>query len=177
MEIFIVGSVVVALMVFVSTKIKRSAARAFVPELIERDEFNIAKPEGFMTPLETGRDGFLFEAYSREYGEKEARNTRRAEAFLTVAENFNFDAECERTKKSAGKILSERVLENGEGERVFLLESEEKGENDFPVIVFRKIVESRERRKTYDLKVSVLQPFRDVYIHKVNEMINSFRLK
>jgi hypothetical protein len=177
MEIFIVGALVVALMVFVSTKIKKSAARAFVPELIERDEFNIAKPEGFMTPLETGRDGFLFEAYSREYGEKKARNIRCAQAFLNGAKNLNFDAECERAKKSAGKILSERVLENGDGERVFLLESEEKGEDDFPVIVFRKIVESRARGKTYDLKVSVLQSLRDVYIHKVNEMINSFRLK
>jgi hypothetical protein len=129
-----------------------------------------------MTPLETGRDGFLFEAYSREYGEKKARNIRCAQAFLTGAKNLNFDAECERAKKSAGKILSERVLENDD-ERVFLLESEEKGEDDFPVIVFRKIVESRARGKTYDLKVSVLQSLRDVYIHKVNEMINNFRLK
>jgi hypothetical protein len=38
-------------------------------------------------------------------------------------------------------------------------------------------VESRARGKTYDLKVSVLQSLRDVYIHKVNEMINSFRLR
>lgn len=175
MEIFIVGGIVVALMVFVSTKIKQSAARAFVPELIEREEFKIAKPEGFMTPLDV-RNGFLFEAYSREYGEKKARNIRRAQAFLTVVDFLNFDAECEKAKSSAGKVLSERVLGNDD-ERVFLLESEAKGENNFPVVDFQKIVEIRRQGKTYNLKVSVLQPFREIYIHKINEMINSFRLK
>ncbi len=176
MEIFIVGIVVVALMVFVSTKIKKSAGQAFVPEFIEKDEFTIAKPEGFMSPLE-GNSDFLFEAYSREYGEKKTRNVRQAQAFLTVTNGLNFDGEGAKAKSLADKILSERVLGNASGdEKVFLLESE-KTEDDFPMIDFRKIVESRKRQKTYNLQVSVLPPFRDVYIHRINEMINSFRLK
>jgi hypothetical protein len=176
MEIFIVGLVVVAVMVFVSTKIKASAAQAFEPETIEKSEFRIIKPEGFMTPLET-RDGFAFEAYSREYGEKKMRNIRRAQGFLTVTDWLNLNAECEKARSSAENILSERVLSgDSKGEKVCLLEIE-RSEEGFPTIDFWKIVESPQHQKTYKLQVSVLKDYRENYIHQINEMVNSFRLK
>jgi len=176
MEIFIVGAVVVALMVFVSTKIKRSAALAFEPEFVEKEDFTISKPEGFMSPLD-GNSEHAFEAYSREFGEKMTRNVWQAHAILTVDSAFNFEAECERAKKSADRILSENFLENdSESGKIYLLESE-KTEDEIRMINFRKIVENRARRKTYDLQISVLPAFRAVYIERINEMINSFRLR
>ena len=51
MEILIIGSLIVALMVYASTKIKRSAAQAFEEETIETDEFYLVKPEGFLNPI------------------------------------------------------------------------------------------------------------------------------
>lgn len=176
MEIFIVGLVVVALMVFVSTKIKASAAQAFEPELVERGEFILTKPRGFMTPVES-KDGFAFEAYSREYGEKRMRNTRQAEAFLTVTDDLSFAAESRKAKKTSDDILSERVLDgDAAGEKIGLIEAET-SRNAFPTIHFWKIVESRRLKKTFNLKVSVLKDYRETYIHEINEMINSFRLK
>jgi len=175
MEIFIVGLVVVALMVFVSTKIKASAAQAFEPERIEKKEFIIIKPRGFMTPVESDAD-FEFEAYSRDTGEKRMRNVRQAEAFLTVTGELDFAAECEKARKTAGSILSERILDEKDGEKVFLLESEG-SENEFPTIDFWKIVESCKLNKTYSLKVSVLKDYREIHIHEINEMVNGFRLK
>jgi hypothetical protein len=176
MEIFIIGALVVALMVYVSTKIKKSAAQAYEPELVERDDFTIQKPEGFLSPLEA-RDGFLFEAYSRDYGEKTMRNTRQATALLTADSGLTLEAERQKAKDSAKEILSEKILKTGaKGEKTCLLEIE-KRENGFPAIEFWKIVESAERQKTFSLQVWVLQPFRDVYIDKINELINSFRLK
>lgn len=176
MEIFIVGLVVVALMVFVSTKIKASAARAFEPEVVEKEEFIITKPRGFMTPVEAN-SGFAFEAYSREYGEKKTRNTRQAEAFLTVADGLDFAAECEKARKTTDNILSERILDGAaDGEKICLIEAE-KSENAFPTIDFWKIVESKKLKKTYNLQVSVLKDYREIYIHEINEMANSFRLK
>lgn len=176
MEIFLVGIVIVALMVFVSTKIKKSAAQAFVPEFIEKDEFTLTKPEGFMSPLEENF-GYAFEAYSREYGEKKARNTWQAHAFLTVSENLNFDRECEKAKQSADKISSENFFANDlKTEKIFLLESQ-RNENDIQMIDFWKIVESAKYKKTYNLQIAVLQSFREVYIDRINEMINSFHLK
>lgn len=176
MEILIIGFIIVALMIFLSTKIKNSAARAFEPEIIEREEFTIVKPEGLMSPLEENSK-YPFEARSRDFGnERNSRNLWQARAFLTVGEGLNFKAECEKARKSADKILSEKVFDEAGGERVCLLESE-KTEDEVPIIEFRKIVESRKRRKTYDLQISVLQPLREVYIHKINDMTNSFRLK
>ncbi len=176
MEIFIVGLVVVAVMVFVSTKIKARAAEAFEPERIDRKELIIIKPRGFMTPVESN-SGFAFEAYSREYGEKKMRNTRQAEAFLTVTDKLSFAAEREKARKTADNILSERVLGGAaSGEKVFLLEAES-SEKTFPTIDFWKIVESRKLKKTFTLQVSVLKDYREIYIHEINEMVNGFRLK
>jgi len=175
MEILIVGVLVVALMVFVSTKIKKSAAQAFEPEFIEKDEFTISKPEGFLSPIE-GRGEFLFEAYSREYGKEDARNIWQASAYLTAVSGSNFKTECEKAKSSAVKIVSKKVLESSSDEKVFLLETE-KTEKDFPMIEFWKIVESTERQKIYSLRISVLKPYREDYIDRIDEMTNSFRLK
>jgi hypothetical protein len=63
-----------------------------------------------------------------------------------------------------------------EGEKICLIESE-KIENEVPMIEFRKIIESQKQQKTYDLQISVLRSFRETYIHKINELTNSFRLK
>jgi hypothetical protein len=176
MEILIIGLLLVALMVFVSTKIKTSAARAFESEIIERDEFKIVKPEGLMSPLDENSK-YPFEARSREFGsEKNWRNVWQAHAFLTVDEGLKFKAKCDEARRAADKILSEKTFNENDGEKVCLIESE-KTENEVPLIEFRKIVESRKRKKTYDLQISVLRPLREVYIHKINDMTNSFRLK
>ena len=176
MEIFIVGAAVVALMVYVSTKIKKSAAEAYEPEFVERDDFTINKPEGFLSPLEA-RDGFLFEAYSRNYGEKEKRNTRQATALLTADSGLNFEAERQKAKNSAAKIVSEKILKKGaNGDKICLLKMEKK-ENGFAAIEFWKIIESAELQKTFSLRVWVLKSFKDDYIDRINEITNSFRLK
>ncbi len=176
MEILIVGGIIVLLMVAVSTKIKQSAARAFEPEFVETDDFTINKPEGFMSPLNDDSERYAFEARSREYGEKKARNIWQAHAFLVVSSDSNFQTERERVKKSAGKITSERILGDDAQGKICLLETERTEEN-IALVEFYKIVESRARRKIYNLQISVLPPFRAAYIERVNEMINSFRVK
>ena len=51
MEILIIGGVVVLIMVFISTQIKKRAALAFEPETIDTEEFRLLKPNGFLYPL------------------------------------------------------------------------------------------------------------------------------
>lgn len=176
MEILIIGIIIVALMAFLSTRIKRNAAQAFEAEIVEKDEFRITKPEGLMSPLDEN-SVYLFEARSREYGEEKiSRGVRQAHAFLTVHPGLNFKAECKKAKQSVKKILSEKVLNEADGEKVYLLEGE-KIEKEAPMIEFRKIIESKKQKKTYNLQISVLQPYRETHIHRINEMTNSFRLK
>ena len=163
------------IMIIVSTQIKKSAARAFEAENIETADFTIAKPEGFMTPIREASD-YEFEAYSKDFGDKDERNVWQAQAYLSVSTNSNFAAVCESVKQQSDVILSEKISENAPGdEKICLIESE-KTEEEIEFYERRKIVESRQQ-KIYDLRVTVLKSFRDAYSSKIDELINSFRLK
>jgi len=81
MEIFIIGLIIVALMVWASTKIKRKAAQAFDAEEIHADGFTLTKPEGFLNRIyETGDK--LFDAYSKDFGTGDNDNVRAATAVV-----------------------------------------------------------------------------------------------
>ena len=176
MEILIFGIFLVALMVFVSTKIKKSAARAFEPETIETEDFKITKPEGFINPInENSR--FAFEAYSKDSGKSNAGNFRQAQATLSVFTNLNFETFCENARKSAGKILSEKNSENAAGnQKVCLIESEET-KDKIKIFSFRKIVENIRKRKVYELQISVLENYRAEFQDRISEMLETFTVK
>jgi len=172
MEILIVGVILVALMVFVSTKIKKSAAQAFEPETIETEDFKITKPKGFINPINVD-SVFAFEAYTKELGENDAKNFRQAQANLRVITDSNFEAVCENSKESSDKVLSESWFENP---RAYLFESE-KIEEDVPIISSWKIVENIRKGKIYELQISVLKAYREDYAARTGEMIGSFIVK
>ncbi|MDQ3713253.1 MAG: hypothetical protein M3388_13685 [Acidobacteriota bacterium] len=172
MEILIFGVILVALMVFASTKIKKSAARAFEQEAIETEDFKITKPEGFINPINED-SAVAFEAYTKELGENDAKNFRQAQANLRIVSDSDFETVCENAKASADKILSENWSENP---RVYLLESE-RIEQDVPIISSWKIVENIQKRKVYELQISVIEAYREDYTARENKMINSFVVK
>lgn len=177
MEILIIGGIVVLIMVFVSTQIKKSAAQAFDREIIETADFSIVKPEGFMSPLRESSN-FLFEAYSKDFGDRDERNVWKAQAYLSVLEDTNFAAACEAAKLQAGEILSEKTSEDASGdEKSCLIESEKTDEEDANFYELRKIVESRSQHKICELRISVLKAFRDEYSDKTSELLNSFHFK
>jgi len=172
MEILIFGIILVALMAFVSTKIKKSAAQAFEREAIETEDFKITKPEGFINPINED-SAVAFEAYTKELGKNDAKNFRQAQAYLRIITNSDFEAVCENAKASADKILSESAFENP---RVYLLESE-KIEKDVSIISSWKIVENIQKGKIYELQISVIEAYREDYAARTNEMIDSFIVK
>jgi len=172
MEILILGVILVALMVFVSTKIKKSAAQAFEQEAIETEDFKITKPKGFINPINED-SAVAFEAYTKELGENEAKNFRQAQANLRIITDSNFEAVCGNAQASADKILSESVFENP---RVYLFESE-RIEKGVSIISSWKIVENIQKRKIYELQISVIETYREDYAAGTNEMINSFIVK
>ena len=73
--ILIPGLILVALMIYASTRIKKTAAAAFDAETIETDEFIIQKPEGFLHNL-NGDPKYIFEAYSKDFSK--ANDKQRA---------------------------------------------------------------------------------------------------
>jgi hypothetical protein len=174
MEIFIVGLAVVALMVYVSTKIKKSAAAAYEPETIETEEFKVDKPEGFIHPLNDD-SGLAFVANSKEWGKNEASKFRQAKAAVRTISNSDFKTVCENAKKSVGKIVSKKYVENAPaGQKIFLLEGET-FEETVKIITFWKIVENRQ--KIYEMKAAVIEAYADDFANKLKQMVSSFTVK
>jgi hypothetical protein len=89
MELLIPGLILVALMVYASTRIKKTAAAAYEAETIESDEFVIQKPEGFLHNL-NGDPKYIFEAYSKEFS-KANEKLRAGTAAITRIENANIE--------------------------------------------------------------------------------------
>ncbi len=175
MEILIIGGIIVALMVLVSTRIKKSAEQAFESEIIETGDFRLIKPAGFVHPLRDVSD-YAFEAYSKEFGEKNQRDVWRAQAYITISEGLNLNAERKNSKRKEDKILSEKVLKDAaDGEKICLIAKETTNDGS-KYFEYRKIIESRKHQKTYNLKILVLVSFRDEFISRVDELVNSFQL-
>lgn len=170
------GGIVVALMVYASTKIKRSAAEAFEPETIDEMDFSLNKPEGFLHPFREDSE-FAFEAFTKSFGDGTAKNFRLSRATLRVNSSSTFDEVCRNAKKSGDKVLSKNFVGNApENQKIFLLETE-KFEQDVKIHTLWKIVENRAQRKVYEFQVSVLEANREEFADRMNEMVETFRVK
>ncbi len=113
MEIWIIGGIIVALMIYASTKIKRLAASAFEREEIDAGDFAIIKPEGFICPVETP---YPFEAHTKEFGEaEESEEMRRAWATVVVSDMTEPEGVTESDRTQDGVPVKEfrKVLNRG----------------------------------------------------------------
>ena len=170
MEILIVGVIIVALMIYTSTKIKKNAAAAFAEEKIETDEFSLAKPEGFLNPVEN-KDYLAFYAYSREYGEEDAaEKVRQGLIKLKVTEGRNLTEIGREIKKSFDQTLSEEK----DGVDVILLKGK-RTEKEVETVYYHKIAAANE--KIYDLEMSVLAEYEENFKQRAEKLLESFRVK
>ncbi|MBC7900269.1 MAG: hypothetical protein H7070_09475 [Saprospiraceae bacterium] len=172
MELLIPGLILVALMVYASTKIKKNAAKAFESEFIETGEFSITKPEGFLHPLNDDSE-YAFEAYSKEFGQDQAEQHRQAKVELFVFNDANFDDQRDEISREVTTIVSEKFEETNSGKALFIQAEREDG--NAAVVSFYKVVARNNR--IYTLRVSVLPEYYDAYLDRINEMLDSFELK
>ncbi len=170
MEILIIGGIIVALMVYTSTRIKRNAAAAFAEEAIETGDFSLVKPEGFLNPVENP-DFLAFYAYSKDYGEEgKAEKSRQGLIKLKVLAGRSLAEIGKDIKKSFDTVLSEEKPD----ENTFLLTGE-KTENEVETLYFHKLVGKDER--IFDLEMAVLADYREKYEEKAEKLLDSFRVK
>lgn len=165
--IIVLGLILVALMAYTSTRIKRSAAAAFDAETIETDEFIIKKPDGFLNVV-GGDARYLFEAYSREFGGYK-QNLRMATARLTA---------------QAGTV--EEIVKDIEGEVISDI-GEVIDEKHYRVVEMKRTIDDIERRIFYKLAERAQQVYRfevDVlaeadanFVAKSEAMLTGFELK
>ncbi len=164
------------IMVIVSTKIKKSAATAFEPELIEREEFRIRKPAGFLHPLRDPPD-FPFEAYSKDYGEKETRNIWRARTRLRIFENVELKDFVKKIKRSDESVESTKELTDLPGAQKGVILRSKKTEDETDYKILRKIIATNPNKKIYELKTTILEPYGDEYTDLACEMMREFVVK
>ncbi|HEX8368918.1 MAG TPA: hypothetical protein VF604_10285 [Pyrinomonadaceae bacterium] len=148
MEILILGIILVALMAYVSTRIKKSAAQAFEKETVETEDFSLVKPEGFLSPA-SGNSEYAFEAYSKDFGENDAAEYRKATVYV-------------RKNPERGENLPDET---------------ERTEKGVTIQTFRKILKTNESGEIYELEISVLKDYRGQFFDKIKETLNSFSLK
>lgn len=170
MEILILGLILVALMVWASTKIKKTAAAAFEEERFETDEFTIIKPEGLLIPVRDDSP-LVFEAYTKDFGRDDTAAFRHAVAEIRAVET-GFDAAVEAAKTAASHV-GEELRSNGTG-RACRLETEET-EDGVVLDVFHKIIEIGQL--AYHLRIAVLPEQKDAYQRSIEQMLDSFTLK
>lgn len=172
MELLIPGLILVALMVYASTRIKKTAARAFEPETIETDDFVIQKPEGMLNVI-GGDPQYAFEAYSRDFGGTAAENTRRATAKLTVRYGVSMDEAAAEVRAAGSEVVSD--INEVVGERRYrIIESTriEKG------VALHDAYKMAERNaKLYQLEVTTIAETTTEFMRNIEAMIVSFEIK
>jgi hypothetical protein len=171
MELMIPGLILVALMVYASTRIKRIAAEAFEAETIETEEFTIRKPEGFLN-VANGDPRYAFEAYSRDYGPAGDKDARAATAKLSISDGTSLTDAIETMNPLEIEVSNE--LTEVIGEIRYRVIEGKRVDGD---AVYRVLFKAAERKKkTYVLEVSALETAPET-MRKAEALRDSFELK
>ena len=172
MELLIPGLILVALMVYASTRIKKNAAKAFDQETVETDFFSLVKPEGFLH-LINGDPAFAFQAYSKEFGKDDAEDVRRATIDLRIFSDKTFAAVCDEVKSGATSLIERKDLEVS-GFRAWSIETETET-NGHEFVIHSLIVEAPDR--IISLQSTVLKEHNNDFLRKIDEMEDSLEIK
>ena len=165
MEILIPGLILVALMVWASTKIKKQAADAFEEEVIETELYSLHKPEGFLHVI--GDPDHEIMAYSRDFGTGDKIGVRRGTIELDI-----FPGSDPATVRDG--VVQAAAASRPDTDNAYRFETDETV-NEFAFIAFYKIVAGRSA--TYRLRFAVLTEHADDYLRRINETLDSFTVR
>lgn len=171
MELLIPGLILVGLMVYASTRIKRVAAEAFEAETVENEWFSIEKPEGFLNVI-APPDGLEFEAYSKDFGVGEAAEFKAARLEARVYRNRNLKYAVSALREAVGPMTETPEVIDGRKYVLIEAESVEKG------VGFREVYKLAEKDgSVVELKARSLEDISEDLGAKVEAMIASFIVK
>ena len=171
MELLIPGLILVALMVYASTRIKRTVAEAFEPETVETDHFTFEKPEGFLTVL-NGDPGLAYEGYSKVFGGEGAEDIRQARvevasfAGMSLEQRIAEIAEAARITSKTNEIINEQ--------KYMLVEAERTEKNNGFVDLHKLAMIGSD---VIELKIMALTEIDPDIARKIDTIVLSFSLK
>lgn len=172
MELLIPGLILVALMVWASTKIKRDAAAAFEPETIETDEFVIRKPDGFLHVVNDD-SGLAFRAYSKEYGRNELNGDRRVTIEVSIHQNSDLKTVSTSLESDdAGLSDVQTYLDGGENAMTFVVDS---ASGDPRRVRHYKLI--TRGTNVVEVCIAVLYAYRDGFSAEIDETFANFIAK
>ena len=160
--------ILVALMIYASTRMKKTAAQAYEPETIETDDFIIEKPAGFLTVI-GGDPRYAFESYSRDFGGEAAPDFRKATAKITI---FNTVQEASKDRGD-DQILSDTSEKIGG--RSYRVTEARRDVGDVGFKIFRK--SSNKDGRIVRLEIVVIDEPTDEFLRNIETMLLSFEVK
>lgn len=172
MEFVIPGLILVALMVWASTRIKKNAAAAFDAETVETEEFVIEKPEGFLHVLNDD-SGLAFRAYSKEFGTVGKKDVRKADIEIEIHREAALEAIREGVISASDSIENEQPYLDG-GERSTIIAAKriiDGGEFD----VLTKLI--TRGSDVYEATARSLTEHSEEYLPKLEQAIERLRVK
>lgn len=171
MELLIPGLILVALMAYASTRIKRIAAEAFEPETIDTPEFTFEKPDGFLNVLSLPA-GLTLESYSKEYGVGHAKNFRQARAEIRTFSDRKAADIVRSIEDSISK--ASKINEVIDGKKYTVIEGETV-ENGVGLQHTFKVAEGS--GAVFELKMTTLEDVSDEILSAVRSMVANFVVK
>lgn len=171
MELLIPGLILVALMVYASTKIKKNAAKAYDEEVIENERFRLTKPEGFINPVEPVGDA-IFSAYTRDFGTEESAEMRLAAANIYFSPGKSI---ADRQPEIAGEVEVVNTRSFHIGQFPAMLLEGTHADNSVKFASFYKFIE--DENDLYELRVEILEDEREKFVERVEKMMDSFELR
>lgn len=172
MELLIPGLILVALMVWASTRIKKNAAAAFDAETVEMDEFTIRKPAGFLHVL-NDESGLAFRSYSKEFGKIGDREVRKATIEIELHTGTDLETlkrDIEANSESIGSF--ETYLDGGE-KAAWMNTTQILGGGEYDSS--RKLV--TRGPDVWEARGSVLAEHRDELLETLENALDSVRVK
>lgn len=172
MELLIPGLILVGLMIWASTRIKKNAAAAFDAETVDTAQFTIHKPEGFLHVLNDD-SGPAFRSYSKDFGKVVGKDVRRATIEIERHPGTDLDAVKKAIKSSAETVEpSEPYLDAGE-KAAWISSTNIINGGEFAVT--HKLV--TRGADVWEARGSVLAEFRDDLAETIETTLDSVRVK
>ena len=171
MELLIPGLLLVALMVYASTRIKRVAAEAFEAESIERDAFTIEKPVGFLNVI-APKSPFLLEGYTKEFGVEDRSDIKQAKYEIRLRTHTNLKQLVKEITSDKKVISNSTEVVNEIKYQQIAIENERSG---ISYIDHYRLTETKDG--VFQLKIVTLIELSDDISAGVETMLSTFRLK
>jgi hypothetical protein len=172
MELLIPGLVLVAIMVWASTRIKRNAAAAFDAEQVETDDIVLEKPAGFLHVL-NDNTGLLFRAYSKDFGAAGRSDLRQATIEVERHSGIDIDAVMTSKKRSSESLKLETSYIDA-GEKAATIRSISVRDGAEYETVHKLVTRGSD---VIEARGQVLSEHKEAYMRKIETMLNSLRVK